>query len=195
MTKGHAVRLLAAAAFLSGAVSAHAFQSTGLTVRERGFAAAGGIDPSRKIQYYALHTHVGLTFWGRADRWLAARGITALWVIEPWVALVSDHDGKHGTDTFEIGVNPLLVRMVLHRVPLAPFVEGGEGILYTDLRGRGLGTRVQFSSQIGAGLEYRLRPDLSLTLAGRFRHISNAGLTEPNSGVETIFGLLGFTFK
>ncbi len=30
-----------------------------------------------------------------------------------------------------------------------PFGEAGEGVLYTDLRGQGLGTRFQFSSQVG----------------------------------------------
>lgn len=189
------LRLLAIAAFLSNTAPAPAYQGIDITVRERGLAVAGGISQSSEIQYHAIHAHVGLSLWDRADRWLADRGVAVLWVIEPWTALVSDRHGEHKTESFEIGVSPIFVRLALHRAPLAPFIEGGEGILYTDLRGQKLGTRVQFSSQIGAGLQYRLRPDVTITLAGRFRHISNAGLAGTNPGIDTIFGLLGLTFR
>ncbi len=121
--------------------------------------------------------------------------MTARWIIEPWVALVSDNHGLHQTDSFEIGVSALFARVTFGERAFRPFVEGGEGILYTDLRKQDYGTRIQFSSQIGAGFEYQIRPDLAFTCSARLRHTSNGGLASSNPGVNTIFGLVGFTFK
>jgi hypothetical protein len=166
-----------------------------LTVREWGLRIGGGINRSSQIEYYAVHPYAGLSLWRGADRWFAARGVHARWIIEPWAAFVRDQHGPHRTESFEIGVSPLIARLTFGDATLRPFVEGGEGILYTDLRKQHLGTRVQFSSQIGAGLEYALGPDLALTLGGRFRHISNAGLSKSDPGINTIYGLIGITFR
>ena len=174
---------------------AQAAEEGGLTVREWGARVGGGINQSSQIEYYAIHPYAGLSLWGGADRWFAAHGVCARWIIEPWVAFVRDQHGPQRTESFEIGVSPLFARLTFGNGALRPFVEGGEGILYTDLRKQNLGTRMQFSSQIGAGLEYALGPDLALTLGGRFRHISNAGLSKRNPGISTIYGLIGVTFR
>jgi hypothetical protein len=168
----------------------------GLHVEEAAIRLAGGVNPSSLIQYYAIHGDVGFRLWRRADRWFAARGIAARWIVEPWVAFVDDDHGLHQTSSFEIGVSPLFAKLTFFdRARLRPFLEGGEGILYTDLRKQRLGTRMQFSSQIGGGIEYRIRPDLGLTFAARLRHMSNAGLAGSNPGVNTLFGLVGLTFR
>ena len=164
-------------------------------VREWSLRLAGGVNPSSLIKYYALHGDVGLRLWSSADRWLADRGITGRWIIEPWVAFLDDDHGKHQTQSFEIGVSPLFAKLTFGDSVVRPFVEGGEGILYTDIRKQMLGTRVQFTSQFGGGLEYQLRPDVSLTFAARFRHESNAGIHGGNPGVNTIYGLVGVTFR
>lgn len=165
------------------------------TPREWSVRAGGGISPNTKIEYYALHGSVGLGLWDPIERWFAGHGIDSCWVIEPWVAYVRDAHGRHQTESFEIGVSPLFARLTFGGGPLRPFVEGGEGILYTDLRKQDFGTRMQFSSQLGAGLEYALRPDLALTIAGRFRHISNAGMSKSDPGLNTVYGLVGITFR
>lgn len=164
-------------------------------LREWGMRVAGGINPSSVIEYYAIHPHVGFSLWKRADQWLADRNISGLWVIEPWVAYVRDAHGKHQTESFEIGVSPLFARLTFGTGRVRPFIDGGEGILYTDLRKQGYGSRVQFSSQFGAGLEYEARPDLGVVIGARFRHTSNAGLAEGNPGINTIFGMVGVTFR
>ncbi len=156
---------------------------------------AGGLNPQNVIQYYALHGSVGFPFWESADRWFTAHGMTARWIVEPWAAYVVDHHGIHQTSSFEIGVSPLFGKLTFGDWRLRPFIEGGEGIMYTDLRKQRFGTPINFSSQFGAGLEYQLRPDLTLTFAARIRHMSNAGLASSNPGVNTYFGLVGLTFR
>jgi opacity protein-like surface antigen len=164
-------------------------------IREWSLRVAGGVNPSSLIQYYALHGDVGLRLWSSADRWLRERDVIGRWIIEPWVAFVDDEHGKHKTSSFEIGVSPLFAKLTFGDGVVRPFIEGGEGIVYTDLRKQDYGTRIQFTSQIGAGLEYQLRDDVALTFAARFRHMSNAGLGASNPGINTLFGLVGVTFR
>ena len=187
---------MALVAVLCGAMRVPALaDDVGWHVEETTIRFAGGVNPSALIQYYAIHGDVGFRLWERADRWFSDRNMTALWIIEPWAAFVSDQHGIHKTDSFEIGVSPLFAKLTFGTARLQPFIEGGEGLVYTDLRKQRYGTRVLFSSQIGAGVEYQIRPDLAFSFAARLRHTSNAGLASSNPGVNTLFGLIGLTFR
>jgi opacity protein-like surface antigen len=166
-----------------------------IELREWGVRAGGGINSSSLIQYYAVHPYVGLALWDPASRWFDQYGIRALWMLEPWAAYVNDDHGKHQTDSFEIGLNALFLRMVFGDWMLRPFVEAGEGVVYTDLRKQDLGTRVQFTSTVGGGLEYALRPDMAIGFQVRLRHMSNAGMASSNPGINTVYGLIGLTFR
>jgi hypothetical protein len=180
---------------LGGAAPARADGTCKLHIAEWSLRYAGGLDPSNIVQYYAIHGDIGIPFWQSADRWFSGHGMTARWIIEPWVAYVVDHHGPHQTSSFEIGVSPLFGKLAFGDARLRPFIEGGEGIMYTDLRKQHLGTPFNFSSQFGAGLEYQIRPDLTFTFAARIRHFSNAGTATKNPGVNTLFGLVGVTFR
>ncbi len=168
----------------------------GLRVVETSVRFGGGVDPSNIIEYYALYGDFGFRLWDSADRWFSDRNMEARWVIEPWVAYVDDSHGIHQTSSFEIAVSPLFGKLTfLADSRLRPFIEGGEGIVYTDLRKQRLGTRVQFSSQFGGGLEYQINDGLAFTIAARIRHISNAGMASSNPGMTAAMGLIGFTFR
>ena len=166
-----------------------------IEMREWGVRAGGGINPSSEIQYYAVHPYVGLSLWEPATRWFEQYGMHPLWMIEPWAAYVDDDKGPHTTSSFELGVSPLFARLLFGEAAFRPFLEGGEGIVYTDLRKQDLGTRIQFTSQFGAGLEYEIDPNLAIGFQVRFRHMSNAGMASSNPGINTIYGLLGLTFR
>src|SRR5206468_4975132 len=100
----------------------------------------------------------------------------------------------NSTETVEAGVNPLFFSLRYDRgQSFVPFLEGGEGVLYTDLRGEGLGERFQFSSQAGGGLHWFFDEQTALTVSYRIRHISDAGLTKENRGLNTNFFTLGVT--
>lgn len=166
-----------------------------LELREWGVRAGGGINSSSMIQYYAIHPYLGLALWDPASRWFERYGIRALWMIEPWAAYVNDDHGKHKTDSFEIGVNALFLRTVFGDRAWRPFLEGGEGVVYTDLRKQDLGTRMQFTSTIGGGIEFDIRSDMAIGLQVRLRHMSNAGMASSNPGINTVYGLVGLTFR
>ncbi len=173
---------------------ARADVSDRFVLREWGVRAGGGVAPSSEIQYYAVHPYAGLALWDPVSRWFEQYGVRALWMLEPWAAYVDDDHGRHQTSSFELGINAIFFRFVFGDHALRPFIEGGEGAVYTDLRKQDLGTRLQFTSQIGGGLEYEISPGVALGLQVRFRHMSNAGMSSSNPGINTVYGLLGLTF-
>jgi len=182
------------AALLMVACSVALAHADGLWVQDTQVRIAGG--GLRRVQYYALHADVGFKFWSRADGWLTDHGVTGRWLIEPWVAFVNDEHQPHPSNGVEIGVNPLFGRLTFGGARLRPFLEGGEGILYTDRRKSTLGNGgFFFASQIGGGLEYDIRPGLAFTFALRYRHISTAGITSSNAGLNTPMALIGLTFR
>jgi hypothetical protein len=99
----------------------------------------------------------------------------------------------------EINLNPLLLDWRYDSGSwFAPYVEGGEGGLWTTLRYLSLGGKFQFASHIGAGAHFFWQPELAVSLGYRFRHISNAGLggggeNELNHGLNQHFFILGIT--
>jgi len=169
-------------------------RADGLWGHEAQVRIAGG--GSRRVQYYGLHGDIGFTLWSCADRWLTSHDITGRWIVEPWVAYVNDEHNPHKSHGVEIGVSPLFGKLTFGSGRLRPFLEGGEGVLYTDRRKSTLGSGgFFFSSQIGGGVEYELRPGLALTFAVRYRHISTAGITNSNAGLNTPMALIGLTFR
>lgn len=52
-----------------------------------------------------------------------------------------------------------------------------------------------FASQLGAGLTLKITERLSLDFRSAYRHISNAGLKEPNAGVESWLFLAGIILE
>jgi len=189
------LRAILSATVLGLALAGGSAQAGGAEMREWGIRGGGGINPSSMIQYYAIHPYVGLSLWDSATDWFERHDMRALWMIEPWAAYVDDDKGPHTTESFELGVSPLFGRLVFGNYKLKPFIEGGEGIVYTDLRKQHLGTRIQFTSQFGAGLEYEIKPGMSLGFQARIRHMSNAGMASSNPGINTLYGLIGLSFR
>lgn len=82
----------------------------------------------------------------------------------------------------EFGFTPLF--RISAPVPMRPYFEAGSGLLWTNLEVPELGTRFNFSSQVGAGFEI-----FPYRFGYRFRHVSNAGISERNLGLEGHFFL------
>ncbi|MDD2320819.1 MAG: acyloxyacyl hydrolase [Geobacteraceae bacterium] len=76
----------------------------------------------------------------------------------------------------------------------APYVFAGGGILYVDLGLPTMGSRLNFSYQGGAGVQYFIAPDTALSLEYRYHHISNAGTDSPNEPLNSSKILLGIAF-
>jgi lipid A 3-O-deacylase len=78
--------------------------------------------------------------------------------------------------------------------PWVPFIEGGGGVIYTDIGKPDLGTPFEFNEKVGVGLHYFFTRHLAATLEVRFMHISNAGIKQPNDGVDDMLTAVGLNY-
>jgi hypothetical protein len=96
-------------------------------------------------------------------------------------------------DAVSVGFDVLLRQHFARFGRLSPFFEIGGGGLWTNLNDGNLGGTLQFILNGGLGLRYVLSREDSLTLSGRFHHLSNGGLVSPNRGLNDVVVLVGYT--
>jgi hypothetical protein len=174
---------------LSCAAVVHPEEGERSGVQSWGFRTAYGTS-DHSIRFVSVLPRVSLFLPRAIDQPLLAHDWQGEFVMEPVASYIGN-----SKDTFEVGANLLMLALRYDRgQPLVPFVEGGEGLLYTDLLGQRLGTRFQFSSQAGTGLHWFLDRTTALTASYRIRHISNAGISRQNSGLNTHFFTIGVSF-
>ncbi len=98
------------------------------------------------------------------------------------------------SSAYLVGGGPLLRYNFAVGNRCVPFFEVGAGATATDIRDGDLSTTFEFNLQIGAGVHLFVRDDVAFTLEYRFVHLSNAGMEDPNQGVNDSVGLLGITW-
>jgi hypothetical protein len=110
-------------------------------------------------------------------------------VTEPIMNVVISPDANA-----EFGVSLLLKYSDKITSRIAPYVEGGVGMVYTTQHTHEQGTQFNFLPQVGAGLQCFLNENLALTGGYRYRHLSNAGISDDNSGINHHFVLVGMSY-
>ncbi|HEV2394594.1 MAG TPA: acyloxyacyl hydrolase [Verrucomicrobiae bacterium] len=75
-----------------------------------------------------------------------------------------------------------------------PFLDGGAGLTATGIGPPDLSNTFEFNLQGGVGVHWFVGDEMALTLEGRYLHLSCAGLSQPNQGLNTVLGLVGVTF-
>jgi hypothetical protein len=81
------------------------------------------------------------------------------------------------------------------RKKLQPFIAMSLGVLiFNKTTPNDLGKRLNFSTEGGGGIEYRLKDKKALTFGYKFYHISNASRGEINPGYDAQMLYLGYTF-
>ena len=111
--------------------------------------------------------------------------------IEPFLNAVSNPDSNLETGTsFWVKIG-----LLKETSKIQPYLKLGAGILYITQHTREQATQFNFSEQLGAGAHYYISKNTALTLEGRWRHLSNAGIKHPNQGINTYFVLTGISYK
>jgi hypothetical protein len=99
----------------------------------------------------------------------------------------------HPETDYLVGFNPGFRYHFATRTPWVPFLSLSAGVMATDIKEPDLSTVFQFNEQFGAGFNWFLKERTAFTLEYRLIHISNAGITQPNHGVNSHLSLAGFT--
>lgn len=74
-----------------------------------------------------------------------------------------------------------------------PYVQAGFGMIGTNLSMRSFGADFNFSSNLGAGIQYFWDPCNAVNFEWRLRHISNAGLDDDNDGLNMSVLMVGYS--
>ena len=81
------------------------------------------------------------------------------------------------------------------QIRVSPYLHLGMGVLYTNIDLKGMGTRMNFFQEAGAGIQFKIHNKLTVSGEYRAMHISNAGLSEDNKGFNTHMVLMGIWYS
>lgn len=97
-----------------------------------------------------------------------------------------------GHTAYGVGLNPLGLKWnFIPRGRVVPYLELGGGTLFTTHDVPPGTSAVNFTSGAALGMHF-LRGEHNISMEVRYMHISNAGLANPNPGVNTVQVRLGF---
>ena len=72
-----------------------------------------------------------------------------------------------------------------------PFVDAGAGVTATSIGPPDLSNTFEFNLQASVGTHYFLRENVAVTIETRFMHVSCAGISSPNHGVNGVLATMG----
>ena len=75
-----------------------------------------------------------------------------------------------------------------------PYIEGGVGLIFTEYKVEGQGSRLNFNPQAGLGMELTPASGSSFWMSLRVHHISNAGINKDNRGINSLVFQMGRHF-
>jgi hypothetical protein len=156
-------------------------------LQELSVSTGYGFSDRGNVQVVPLYARFAWLFPDVIDEPLARHDLNLKWFLEPWIAGVTNHQ-----NAIEVGITPIGLKFEYDAgQQVVPFLIAGTGAMYTGLQGLELGGPFEFASFGGAGINLFLTDQLALSFSWRWRHISNAGIKEPNRGLDTQFILIG----
>ncbi len=100
-----------------------------------------------------------------------------------------------GKNAYGAGFNPVNLKWNFTSANRAiPYLELGGGVLFTNTEVPAITSTTNFLTHAAFGVHIFTRENRALTLSTRYEHISNAGLTTPNPGVNTVQFAIGFNW-
>lgn len=124
-----------------------------------------------------LTSKVGINPKGRLD-----------FILEPFINTVTEPNSN-----VEVGSNFLFEYAFPLSQKFHPYVKGGIGALYMSQHTVEQSTQYNFLPQGGGGLRYFIKDNIAINFEYRYRHLSNASIKHPNSGIDANMYLGGIT--
>ncbi|NDU85462.1 MAG: acyloxyacyl hydrolase [Ferrovum sp.] len=141
---------------------------------------------------YGNHTDMERLSWSRAwaSRWFTDHS----WAVGGYWDVSVGHWTPHASSGSNLEVNDYSITPVFRYAPTQatgnyiPFLEAGIGAHYLSQHdlysGHDMSTHFQFGDHVGAGLT--LGPQHDWDVMMRLQHLSNAGIQNPNPGINFI---------
>jgi hypothetical protein len=93
-----------------------------------------------------------------------------------------------------VGLTPHLRYNFATGTRWVPFIDGGAGVSGTGIGHPDLSDTFEFNLQENAGVHWFVQDNLAFNFEVGFLHMSNAGMHDPNQGLNTIKGMVGLTW-
>lgn len=97
-------------------------------------------------------------------------------------------------DEWIVGLTPHIRYNFATGTRWVPFLDFGAGVTATSIDEPDLSNIFEFNLQGGGGVHRFLRDNLALTLEVHFLHMSCAGISQPNDGLNGFMGMIGLTW-
>jgi len=111
--------------------------------------------------------------------------------LEPYISGVSSPNAN-----VEVGSGFALKFGILpESFAIQPYIKAAAGVLYMSQHTIEQSTQFNFYEYGGAGAHWYFNKNWGLTVEYRFRHLSNSGIKQPNSGINNQFALGGISYK
>jgi hypothetical protein len=110
-------------------------------------------------------------------------------VVEPFITTIFSPDTN-----IEVGTNLLLKYTYPLSKRVKTYIKGGAGVLYMSQHTREQSTQYNFLPQAGLGFHFFLNEKTAISCEYRYRHLSNASVKHPNSGIDADIALGGVSF-
>lgn len=172
-------RSIASALLLGVAATAGAQEAAASSTHTFGAQLALGV-----AQHKVKKVDLGLV-WDPGINWWDVGGWHFSLIGEAHLAYWHTHEGAFHNDVYEFGVTPM-VRFIKDGGTIRPYIEAGAGVrvlshpTITDTYT--LSTAFQFSETVGVGVQFGGHQQYQA--GARFQHVSNAGMKEPNPGIN-----------
>ena len=102
---------------------------------------------------------------------------------------------RQPSESYNVGAMPRLRYVFGSRGKIRPYLEGGGGGIFGTLAGTPeQASNGNFILMAGAGVSWFFSPHIAVSVGYRFYHISNAGLGDPNSGLNYNYPFIGLSY-
>ena len=98
------------------------------------------------------------------------------------------------TSDWVVGLTPHLRYNFATGTRWIPYFDLGAGVTATSISAPDLSNTFEFNLQATVGTHWFIRDNLALTLEARYLHMSCAGISKPNLGLNAVLGMVGLTF-
>jgi hypothetical protein len=98
------------------------------------------------------------------------------------------------TSDWLVGLTPHLRYNFATGTRWIPFIDAGAGVSATDIGPPDLSHYFEFNLQAAAGIRWFIRDNVALSIEARYLHMSCAGISSPNLGLNNVNGMVGISW-